>query len=97
MRYTFKKLLIWQDTMKFGKRINTLTDEFPSKELYNLSSQIRRADDFVALNISEGYIGQSSPEKHRFIGYAIRSLAELLTCLHKAKMREYISEYKSQS
>ena len=25
------------------------------------------------------------------MGYAIRSLAEVITCLHKAKRREYIS------
>ncbi len=26
------------------------------------------------------------------MGYAIRSLAEVVTCLHKAKRREYITE-----
>jgi len=78
--------------MKFGEEINVLSDSFPPKELYNLSSQIRRAADSVALNISEGSIGQSNPEQHKFIGYSIRSLAEVVTCLHKAKMRNYISE-----
>lgn len=78
--------------MKFGEEINVLTDSFLPKELYNLSSQIRRAADSVALNISEGSIAQSNPEQHKFIGYSIRSLAEVVTCLHKAKMRNYISE-----
>jgi len=78
--------------MKFGEEIIVLTDSFPPKELYNLSSQIRRAADSVALNISEGSIGQSNPEQHKFIGYSIRSLAEVVTCLYKAKMRNYISE-----
>lgn len=92
MRYKFEKLLIWQDAMSLGEEINTLTDKFPPKEIYNLSSQIRRAVDSVALNISEGSIGQTNPEQHKFIGYAVRSLAEVVTCLHKAKMREYISD-----
>ena len=36
--------------MKFGEEINILADSFPPKELYNLSSQIRRAVDSIALN-----------------------------------------------
>jgi four helix bundle protein len=60
--------------------------------MYNLTSQIRRAVDTIALNISEGSIGQSSLEQKRFIGLAIRSLAEVVTCLHKASRRGYILE-----
>lgn len=60
-------------------------------EIYNLTSQIRRASDSIALNISEGSIGQSAAEYKKFLGYAIRSLAEVVTCLHKAKRRKYIS------
>lgn len=78
--------------MEFGEIINELTDKFPPKEIYNLSSQIRRAVDSVTLNISEGSIGQSNPEQNKFLGYSIRSLAEVVTCLHKAIRREYISE-----
>jgi len=31
-------------------------------------------------------------EFQKFMGYSIRSLAEVVTCLHKAKRREYITE-----
>ena len=92
MKFKFEKLLIWQDAMNLGEQINGLTNLFPDKELYNLSSQIRRAADSVALNISEGAIGQSNLEQKKFIGYSIRSLAEVVTCLHKAKLRKYITE-----
>ena len=60
--------------------------------MYNLSSQIRRAADSIALNISEGSIEQSGPEFRRFLGYSIRSLAEVVTCLHKVKKRNYIND-----
>lgn len=60
--------------------------------MYNLSSQLRRAADSVALNISEGSILQSNLEYRKFLGYSIRSLAEVVTCLYKAKNRKYISE-----
>lgn len=90
--FKFEKLIVWQKAMTLGEDINSISSDFPSKELYNLSSQIRRAADSVALNISEGTILQSSPEYKKFLGYSIRSLAEVVTCLHKAKLRKYISE-----
>ena len=78
--------------MDFGEGLNLLAIEFPKHEQYNLSSQIRRAGDSIALNISEGSILQSTKEFKKFMGYAIRSLAEVVTCFHKARRREYISE-----
>jgi len=92
MKFKFEKLIIWQKAMDYGESIFQLSFKFPKDEIYNLSSQIRRAVDSIALNISEGSIGQSNPEFKKFIGFAIRSLAEVVTCLYKAKRREYISE-----
>jgi len=92
MEFKFEKLIIWQKAMDFGESIYKLSKKFPKDEIFNLTSQIRRAVDSIALNISEGSIGQSNPEYRKFMGYSIRSLAEVVTCLHKAKRREYISE-----
>ena len=91
-KFKFEKLIIWQDAMDFGETINELSQKFPDKEKFNLSSQIMRAVDSIALNISEGSIGQSNPEQRKFIGYSIRSLAEVVTCLFKSKRRHYITE-----
>lgn len=76
--------------MDYGEKINTVAELFPKQEIYNLSSQITRAADSIALNISEGSTGQTNPEFKKFMGYAIRSLTEVVTCLHKAKRRKYI-------
>ncbi|WP_395053888.1 four helix bundle protein [Flavobacterium sp.] len=92
MSFKFEKLIIWQIAMDFGEEINTMTLGFPKKEIYNLSSQIMRATDSIALNISEGSIEQSNAEFNRFLGYSVRSLAEVVTSLHKAKRRNYIEE-----
>lgn len=91
-KFKFEKLHIWQDAMHLGEQINTIADSFPQKEVYNLSSQICRAADSVALNISEGSIVQSKPEFKKFLGYSVRSLAEVVTCLYKANNRKYMSE-----
>ena len=92
MNFKFEKLIIWQKAMEYGENIYRLSCKFPKEEIYNLTSQIRRAVDSIALNISEGAIGQSNPEFKKFIGFSIRSLAEVVTCLHKASRRNYISE-----
>ena len=91
-KFKFEKLIIWQKSMDLGEAIDKMAKSFPSYEQYNLSSQIRRAADSVSLNISEGSIGQSNLEQKKFIGYAIRSIAEVVTCLHKAKLRGYITK-----
>ncbi len=73
MSFKFEKLIIWQKAMDFGEDINSMTLDFPKKEMYNLSSQIMRATDSIALNIAEGSIEQSSAEFNRFLGYSLKS------------------------
>jgi len=96
MSFKFEKLIIWQKAMVLGEDVFLLSRKFPKDEMYNLTSQIRRAVDSIALNISEGSILQSKPEFSRFLGYSIRSLAEVVTCLHKAYRRKYITEEEFQ-
>jgi four helix bundle protein len=78
--------------MKVGELIFEVSGRFPNDEKYNLISQIRRAADSIALNIAEGSTGQSNKEFRKFLGYSLRSLAEVVTCLHKAKRRKYLNE-----
>jgi four helix bundle protein len=92
MYFKFEKLIIWQRAMIFGEKINECSLKFPQRERFNLSHQILRAADSIALNISEGSIAQSNPEFKKFMGYSIRSLAEVVTCIHKAKKRDYITD-----
>ena len=92
MKFKFEDLIIWQKSMDLGEDMNTLSRTFPKDELYNLSSQLKRAADSIALNISEGSILQSGPEYRKFLGYSIRSIAEVVTCLHKSKSRNYLME-----
>ncbi len=92
MSFKFEKLRIWQLAMELGEDIYKISLQFPSAENFNLTSQIRRASDSVALNISEGSVGQTNAEFRKFLGYSIRSLAEVVTCLYKAKNRSYIQD-----
>lgn len=89
-KFKFEKPIIWQKAADLGEVMHEVSKSFPDIEKFNLSSQIRRAADSIALNISKGSIGQSNPEQKEFIGYSIRSLAEVVTCLFKAERRNYI-------
>lgn len=92
MAFKFEKLRVWHISMDFGERIFQISLTFPDHEKFNLTSQIRRASDSIALNIAEGSTGQSNAEFRKFLGYSIRSLAEVVTCLYKLKLRKYINE-----
>lgn len=93
MKFKFENLIIWQKSMQLAEDLFALSHNFPKDEMYNLTSQLRRASDSIALNISEGSIGQTNPEFRKFLSYSIRSLAEVVTCLHKARRRKYISDH----
>jgi four helix bundle protein len=95
--FKFEKLRIWLAAMDFGELIFEASASFPGDERFNLISQIRRASDSIALNIAEGSTGQSQNEFRKFIGYSLRSLAEVVTCLHKAKRRKYLTESEFSS
>ena len=53
----------------------------PADERFNLASQFKRAAVSVPLNIAEGCGCSSDNEFARFLGYAYRSLKEVVTCL----------------
>lgn len=62
--------------------------------MYNLTSQFCSAVDSVALHISKGSIIPSKQEFRKFLGYSARFLAEVITCLQKARRSSYISVEK---
>lgn len=90
MSFKFEKLIVWQKAVDLSSDIHDLTKTFPKDELFILTSQIKRAADSIALNIAEGSTGQSNPEFKKFLGYALRSNIEVVSCLYLAKRRSLI-------
>jgi len=81
----FQDLLVWQRAIEMSTAIYELTETFPSKEIYGLSSQLRRASVSVASNIAEGRGRLTQGEFKHFLGLAQGSNYEVQTQLIIAK------------
>jgi four helix bundle protein len=92
MAFKFEKLKVWEKAVELSGKISELTESFPKKEMFSLTSQIQRASDSIALNIAEGSTGQTNPEFKRFLGIALRSAIEVVCCLHLGRKRKLITE-----
>ncbi|MCX5908936.1 MAG: four helix bundle protein [Deltaproteobacteria bacterium] len=92
MGFKFENLEVWKKALNLGLHIHDLTGSFPKEERYILTPQIKRAADSIALNIAEGSTGQTNPEFKVFLGYAVRSAIEVVSCLHIGKKRKIIKE-----
>ena len=89
--YKFEKLEVWQLSLELSDFVYEIASFLPSDELYNLSSQIKRAGTSVSLNIAEGSTNSSSAEFARFLRIAIRSYIEVYACYIIIKRRKYLS------
>jgi four helix bundle protein len=72
---------IWNRSMDYAVAIYGFVKALPESERYNLASQLQRAATSVPLNIAEGSASSTRAEFARFLGYAYRSLKEVITCL----------------
>jgi four helix bundle protein len=75
------QLEIWQRAMAYATEIYRFSAQLPDGERYNLTAQLRKAVTSVPLNIAEGAGCTTNGEFSRFLGYAYRSLKEVITCL----------------
>lgn len=80
----FRKLTVWQRSIKFVTFIYQLTSKFPKEERFGLTDQIRRAAVSIALNIAEGSGAGSDAEFIRFLRMSQRSAYEVLAALEIA-------------
>lgn len=89
MEYKFEKLQVWELALNACEQVSDIISYLPDSERFNLSSQINRATTSIALNIAEGSTTQTNAQQLNFIGYAIRSLIEVIACLRIIKRRNY--------
>jgi four helix bundle protein len=89
---SFKELRIWQEGIEIVKDIYKITEKFPDKEQYGLTSQMRRAAVSMPSNSAEGFKRFHNKEYKQFLYVTLGSAAELETQLIIAKELSYIDE-----
>jgi four helix bundle protein len=88
---SFKDLIVWQKAHKFVLVLYRQTENFPKKEIYGLTSQLRRAAISIPANIAEGFKKRGKPDKVRFLNIAQGSLEECRYYLILAGDLKYIN------
>ncbi|TIV76980.1 MAG: four helix bundle protein [Mesorhizobium sp.] len=77
---SYRDLVVWQQAMDLAVIYET-TRAWPKKELYGLTTKLRRAAASVPANIAEGYGRESRASYQQFLRIAQGSLKELETHL----------------
>lgn len=86
------KLEVWKLAHQLTLEVYRISKNFPSSEMYGLTSQIRRSSSSVPTNIIEGQGRQYQKEFIQFLYIAKGSLEETNYQLFLAKDLKYISD-----
>jgi len=70
---------VWKSGMEMAKKVYEITEKFPKKEIFGLTSQMRRCAVSIPSNIAEGAGRGSDADFSRFLIIARGSLCELET------------------
>jgi len=92
--FRFEELEIWKLAIEYGNELYNIADKFPSKELYGLGSQLRRAAVSISNNIAEGSGASTNKDFCFFLDTSIKSTLETVNILYFAQIRKYLTEEK---
>ncbi len=95
MSGTYKDLEVWQSSMELVVEAYRASEAFPRREMFGLTSQMRRAAVSVASNIAEGKGRFSDRELIQFLGVARGSVFEVETQVEIALRLGFLSEMQA--
>jgi len=88
----YKDLLAWQSAMALCEHAYRITEAFPGREIFRLTSQLRKSAVSVPSNIAEGEGRLTWGERRQFLSQARGSLFELETQAIIAQRVGYLVE-----
>ncbi len=91
MYKSFKEMPVWQEAMSVAEEIFRLSESFPKKEDYGLTSQLRRAALSISANIAEAYGREHTSDKINFYYYSRGSVTETQNHVEYAKRVGYVA------
>lgn len=74
---SFTDLDTWKEGHKLVLMVYKVTDKFPEKERFGLTSQMRRCIVSFTSNVAEGFSRNTNKDKYQFYSMAQGSLTEL--------------------
>src|SRR5256885_4850014 len=89
-------LIAWQKAIDLVTEVYRATDGFPKREIFALTSQMRRCAISVPSNIAEGQGRLTTGEFKQFLGHARGSIFELQTQIKIATTLGYLEKNKAQ-
>jgi four helix bundle protein len=89
---SYKELNVWKKGIEIVEHIYEITENFPQKELYVLTSQLRRSALSIPSNVAEGFARGHTAEYRQFLRTALGSCAELDTQLTIVQRRNYATQ-----
>jgi four helix bundle protein len=89
---SYKELIVWQKSYTLTKELYLITETFPKKEDFSLTSQMRRCSLSIPSNIAEGYRRAHRKEFIQFLSIALGSASELEVQLLLCKDISYIKK-----
>jgi four helix bundle protein len=91
---SYKELIVWQKSYDLTRKIYSVTESFPRKEDFSLTSQMRRCSLSIPSNIAEGYRRAHRKEFIQILQIAYGSASELEVQLMLAKDVDYLDNEK---
>lgn len=90
--FRFEKLEVWQRARALAKLVYSLSDSFPQREQFGLTSQLRRAAVSIGANTAEGSGKNSDRDFARFLEQAYGSAMESASLILLATDLGYIKQ-----
>jgi len=88
----YRDLILWQKSVELVLDIYKLTEQFPQKEFFGITAQIRRCAVSIPSNVAEGFGRKPNKEFMRFLTIAMGSLFELQTQLFISLKLDFINQ-----
>ena len=88
----YEKFEAWKAAHQLALLVYDVTNNWPTQERYQLTSQVRRAALSIPTNISEGAAKRGRTEFRRYLDIARGSLSELTYLLHFSRDRGLLDE-----
>jgi len=86
-----RDLRVWQRAIDLVEHSYRITDRFPKRETYGLSSQLQRSAVSIPANIAEDHGRKSTGAYLQHLSIAYGSLAELETHIEIARRLRYVA------